>query len=122
MSQIDASPKYQKLWKQILDKQYSKNKPSLRYFVALHASDSDLLKNLATEDPDPRVRKTAVEKITENNLLTSIAIEDGDRKVQETAIGQITDKKSLLMLRLSLESELQGCVNERARELNHQIY
>jgi Domain of Unknown Function (DUF349) len=57
--------------------------------LRIPASEADLLRSIAREDPEPRVRRAAVKKVADAGLLAEVAREDQDSGIREEATARL---------------------------------
>ena len=56
------------------------------------------------KNKDPKIRKVAIEKITDQNLLVKIVFEDSDELVREAAVLRLTDQA--LLSKIAIEHKI----------------
>ncbi|MHA2252498.1 MAG: hypothetical protein ACXAD7_19190 [Candidatus Kariarchaeaceae archaeon] len=95
-----------------------KERKHLRYWAILHLDDEETLEKVALYDDLPAIRMEAVKKINKPKLLIKIAIYDVSLDVRILAVKQIQDVKSLLLLRLQADADLQPFISHKLNEMN----
>jgi len=93
------------------------NKPHLRRFATLHQEEQGELEQIALTDPDHTIRYDAIGKITNHEILQLVVERDTEFTNKILAVECIEDRKTLLVLRLISEPELQPIIQARIKQL-----
>ena len=81
--------------------------PAVRHAAVLETNDQEVLARVAVEDESDAVRLAAMEKLSSDaEIFTNIALNDDSARVRKTAVQNITDRNVLAQIALNDNSQL----------------